>query len=80
MKSRPTNIRKTRENWALFSAVVYTFLLSLSIVGSLHYGISPVNNRDLWGFLGGCTAAGMSFGGLFHTIDQLQRETGASDK
>ena len=80
MESQPTNIRKSRDNWSLFSAVVYTFLLSLSIVGAMHYGISPVNNRDLWGFLGGCSGTFLSFAGLFHSINQIQRETDVSDE
>ena len=68
--------RKAREGWLLFSAVVYTALLSLSIVGSLHYGTSPVNHRDLWGFLGGGTGTFLSFAGLFHSVNEIQRETG----
>ena len=73
------NARETREGWALFSAVVYTFLLSLSIVGALHCGVSPVNDADKWGFLGGLAGALLSFAGLFNSVNELQRETGVSE-
>lgn len=71
--------REAREGWALFSSIVYTFLLSLSIVGAMHYGVSPVNNLDKWGFMGGLAGAFLSFAGLVHSVNQLQRETGISE-